>query len=426
MFVFTGQRTEPKKSYILLFDLSTQQATLEPLASTYTFNLSSKNGSDLSSTYPKIYPKKQKDDAQDTAAGADDLFDEDSRDDINDDPDPDNPYDFRHFLAREGSKRGDESEYNTISSPDYRTGTGSAMNTPMVTARKPAPTPASKAKVVAQGAANRKKRASPEPATKPQKKTAPKKQQQPPPTVRLERRATTAPKPEPAKPSRKPAAPPASKIKSAEIVHSSDDSDLDADGEPDSPAPPTPPPPRKSPSPQPVPDADSDYEMEDVSAAAGLEIEVPDARPSRPRHNALASLGLGQNLGLGGYLKSPSNGPISLASAANSVEGSPNPHAFTPRKNRAVLEDSGVIDFGDIGSGAKSDDEEEEEEEGEDGDVEPMDIGPPAQPQGHDAGADALMGMDEEEDAEGEEEDPLYKQMMEGLAGESSEESEEE
>lgn len=432
----------PKKSYILLFDPSTQKATLEPLASTYTFNLASKNGANISKTYQKIYPRKQKDDVQETPAG-DDLFDEAIGDGVEGDPDPDNPYDFRHFLSAEKQKRGDESEYNVASSPDYRTGTGSALNTPQFTARKPAaaatttttktkkPATSKAAKALAQAARKPLKRKSPEPEKTVQKK-APAKTG--PPAVRLERRATTQPKPEPAKPARKAAAPPpSSKIKSAEIVHSSDESDADADAEPEPepepelasspPRSPTPPPPRHH-SPSPEPESDEDEEMEDVASGPSgleLEIEVPDARPaSKPRHTALASLGLGQNLGLG-YLKSPSNGPISLASAANSVEGSPNPHHITPRKNRGNLDDEGVIDFGD--TGGHSDDDEDAYGEAEDGDVEPMDIGPPAQTRRVSVGGAAV----DEQEPEGEEEDPLYKEMMMGLAGgESSEESEEE
>ncbi|KAF2250038.1 hypothetical protein BU26DRAFT_604299 [Trematosphaeria pertusa] len=417
IFVFKGQKTVPKKSYILLLDPASQKATLEPLSSTYTFNLTSKNGADVSSSYPKLYPRKQKEDVQD-AGVADDLFDEGG---AGDDPDPENPYDFRHFLNKE--KRGDESEYNIASSPDYRTGTGSAMNTPQFPARKPASAVSSKPKPTAQAAPKPKKR-KPDPKPLVSKKAEAKKQQAPP--IRLERRATEQKKPQAsaAKPSRKAAAPPPSaKIKSAEIVHSSDESDTDAEPDHEPELVSSPPRTQRSPSPvqrrQLTPESDEDETMEDaIGGALGLEIEVPDARPSKPRHNALKSLGLGPNLGLG-YRKSPSNGPISLVSATNSVEGSPNPHTFTPRKNRAQEED-GVIDFGNFGGRA----DDEDEEEADDGDVEPMDIGPPAQ-------AQRIMsvggGLVNEADAEGEEEDPLYKEMMEGLAGgESSEESEEE
>ncbi|ORY14039.1 RNA polymerase II transcription elongation factor-domain-containing protein [Clohesyomyces aquaticus] len=503
IFTFTGQRTVPKKSYILLFDQSSQKCTLEPLSSSYTFNLQSHNAANVSSTHTKIYPRKSKDDNADTgrAAGAesDDLFDA-NPDDADDEPDPNNPYDFRHFLKKDKDKekRGYDSESQFQSSPDYRTGTGSAYNTPVLPAsRKPLSSTTSKST-----SAKPKPTSQPTPAAKPKprkrkspdadpmlqrKPTTTKKQTQSAPSVRLDRAASTHTKPstKPATNTRKPASKPtnpSSKIKSAEIVHSSSESDADADGESDSPdhpaithalpvSPPT----------QPTRYADdSDSDSSDADAddhdTGLLEIEVPDShsRPTKPK--ALSSLGLGQTLGLGGSHLSPArnrNGPISLASAANSVEGSPNPGvgAFgTPRKAGAGArqvyqnkdDDEDVIDFGNLGGGAADSEEEEEEEDGgyvedrededdadadadadvemedvgggiEDRDVEPMDLGPPAQTNanGHDrkmslgTALTAALGGDADGEEE-DEEDPLYKEMMQGLAGESSEESEEE
>ncbi|KAF2439630.1 hypothetical protein P171DRAFT_466694 [Karstenula rhodostoma CBS 690.94] len=414
VFVFTGQKTVPKKSYILLFDTNSQKATLEPLSSTYTFNIASKNGSDISSTHSKIYPRKQKDDASDEPA-ADDLFGEDVDDNGDGDPDSNNPFDFRHFMNAENIKAGNDSEYAFASSPDYRTGTGSAMNTPQVTARKPA-VASSRPKAIAQAAPKPKKRKSPEPERAAPKKAAPNKQAAPP-TVRIERRATDN------KPARKPTAPPSSKIKSAEIVHSSDESD--ADGEPDNASSP---PARRSPSPphrHVSPESDEDEDMEDVG--------ISGSQPSQSRTGALASLGLGQSIGQG-YLNSPAGGPISLASAASSVQGSPEPDTFTPHKSRTRQQvDDGVIDFGDLGGAAGSEDEEEDAEEddmhdvGEDRDVESIHLGSPAQQADHDGGMSLDADVDADGDAEEEEEDPLLKEMMEGLAGgDSSEESEEE
>jgi hypothetical protein len=296
------------------------------------------------------------------------------------------------------------------------------MNTPVMPAsRKPQPTsttasanPKQKSKINVQPPKAR-KRKSPEPDVMlSRKNTAAKKKEQATPTVRLDRRAST--KAEPAKGGKK-AAPkplPAAKIKSAEIVHSSDDSDLDADGSPASPSPP----------PQRYLDDESDSE-DDNGGGGGLEIEVPDARPGRP--NALKSLGLGQNLGLGlgsrHLSPDPSRGPISLASAANSTEGTPN--RFTQD-----ADDGETFDFGDIGGGSDDDAEAEYEDDEEvdtrprrerDGDVEPMDIGPPVTSMA--SRKTSVPGMAVEED----EDDPLYKEMMEGLAGgDSSEESEEE
>lgn len=418
---------------MLLFDQSTQQATLEPLSSSYTFNLTTKNNKDISSQHAKIYPKKTKDDVpgQD---GHDDLFGEEAGDDESGDPDPDNPYDFRHFLAKDKEKRGDDSDYPGASSPDCRAGTGSAANTPQFGARKPAAATVAKPKA-AEPAAKKRRTVEADPFMK--KKPGPKKAQPPPPpSIQLERRASERPAPETAPKSRsKPAGPPASKIKSSELVHSSDDSDMDADAEAEPEHVASPPRhARRSPSPQRVQNLDIEEEEEDAEADSdgdgGLEIEVPDARPSRPRNTgALASLGLGQSLGAGGGFKSPSTGPISLASATSSVQGSPNPHNFTPRKNRA--QDNSVIDFGDLGGDDDAEGEEDEEDEVEvdveDGnpDVDDFDIGPPArQSTGHDRKASmGASGPAGEED----EDDPLYEEMMKGLIdGDSSSESEEE
>ncbi len=410
VFAFTGQAFAPKKSYVLLFDPSIQQATLEPLSTSYTFNLASRNNKDVSAQYPKIYPKKNKDDSQ--SKDEDELlFGSMVEDEEAGDPDSDNPYDFRHFLSKEKEreKRSDESDYHLASSPDYRTGTGSAVNTPQLGAANPTPAPAPKTKT-SQPASKKRKTATPNPLVSKTKKA------QPTPAVRLQRRATEqSPPPK----SKGKVAGSGSKIVSTEFVHSSDDSDIDADGEAMS-SPPAPA--RRSPSPlhQSSSDNEDDNADRESDGDGGLEIEVPDARPARRNGGALASLGLGQNLGVGN-LRSPSNGPISLASATNSAAASPNPHTFTSQRERQIEDE---IDFGDFGD----DDGEEEEDELEDNDesnrdIEPMDIGPPARQgtSGHDRKA-SMAGMALEDD-----EDDLEKMMMAGLAGgDSSEESEEE
>jgi hypothetical protein len=276
------------------------------------------------------------------------------------------------------------------------------MNTPLMPAsRKPLPSatssaavkPKQKSKINVQPPKAR-KRKSPEPDIMVSRKNNTNKSQIPP-TVRLDRRAST--KVETAKEAKKTDAKPApaAKIKSAELVHSSDDSDLDADGSPASPSPP----------PQRYLDDESDSD-DDVGGGGGLEIEVPDARPGKPR-TALASLGLGQGLGLGGgglrhLSPDPARGPISLASAANSVEGTPN------RFNQDA-DDGETFDFGDIGGDSDEDAEAED------------DIGPPVTSMASRKMSVGGMAVEEDED------DPLYKEMMEGLAGgDSSEESEEE
>lgn len=387
MFVFNGSRTAPSKSYVLVFDQTTQTATLERLTGTYTFNLSSKNGKDMSSDHGKIYPKKShKDSVHDKEEGEGDLFGEEAGDEANQgtEPDASNPYDFRHFLNAVQKQKDTPEDRGYASSPDYRSATAtSTANTPLSR-----PAPAKKRKTASVFAA------------KPAAKGAPKTPAAP--AINLERRATEHSLP--AKPS-KPAPPATGKIKSAEFVQDSSDSDLDAEGEVDSSAP-SPKHSRRSPSPgqrqdDDNSDAEAEEEDENDDDDAGLEIEVPDARPNAHRSNS--------HLGVGGGVRgprSPSNGPMSLASAANSVEN-------TPRRGAAAEE----IDFGDLGG----DDDAEGEEEDED--VERMDIGPPAREARKSVSAAAGNGAA----AEVDEDDPLYMEMMEGLAGgDSSEESEEE
>jgi hypothetical protein len=349
----------------------------------------------MSSAHDKIYPKKaHKDSVHDRQDDAD-LFGEQPGDNDTADPDPNNPYDFRHFLSKEKNKAADDSEHGFISSPEYRTGAGSASDTPQRKLVAPKPKPVVTAP---------KKR-----KTDPMVKRPAARKPAPAPTVRLDRRVTDRAADTP-KAKTKASQPPASKIKSSEIVHSSDDSDMEHGDKASSHSPVrrrTPTPPHHS---HHASNSDDDGEVDNDSDGA-LEIEVPDARPPRPRN----ALGLGQNLG-SGFLKSPSAGPRSLASAANSVDGSP-----APGRNRHMADD-GVIDFGELGG----DDDEEgdygdvEMEDDGDVDVEPMNIGPPAR---QDSRKVSTGGGAADED----EDDPLYKEMMEGLAeGDSSEESEEE
>ncbi|KAL1641989.1 hypothetical protein SLS61_009872 [Didymella pomorum] len=389
MFVFNGSRTAPSKSYVLRFDQTTQKATLERLTDTYTFNLSSKNGADVSSHYGKIYPKKtHKDSVHDKDEGEADLFGEEASDAANEGtvPDAHNPYDFRHFLNAVKKDRPEDRGY--ASSPDHRSNLASTVNTPV---SRPQPKKRKQTSVFANT----------KPAAKSVQKAAAA------PTITLERRATEHEGPKkPSKTSAPSNAGTTGKIKSAEFVQDSSDSDVDAEGEVDSSAPsPHHRQGRRSPSPGRRQDDDmSDAEGEDddeLVGYGGLEIEVPDARPNARNTS---------HLGIGGArgLRSPSNGPISLASAANSVENTP---------HRGAQADE--IDFGDLGG------EDEEDDE----DVERMDIGPPARQDtrksvgvaGPPGGAAAPSGAEVDED------DPLYMEMMEGLAGgDSSEESEEE
>lgn len=411
MFVFSGTRTAPSKSYVLLFDQTTHKATLERLDSTYTFNLSTKNGTDVSSSYGKIYPKKShKDSVHDKEEGEIELFGDEPGDEANEgtEPDASNPYDFRHFLNAVKSKKDTPEDRGYASSPDYRSNAAaSTVDTPVLPARR-AVEPAAK-----------KRKAASLFAKKPTAKGAATSKKPTAPAINLERRATERSQPSTSQSKPAAAGAPASKIKSAEFIQSSDESDVDADGEPDSsfPTPRHTTTTRRSPSPgHRTHDTHSSAE-EDSADDGELEIEVPDTRPS---HRHTAHLNVSSGAAARG-LRSPSNGPISLASAATSVAG-------TPRQHTAAEE----IDFGDLDVDGDADADGDEEDE--DVDVERMDIGPPARPergdrksvsaaQGSGGGAGGGNGAAAAE----VDEDELYMEMMEGLAGgDSSEESEEE
>lgn len=421
VYTFTGQKSALKKSYVLVFDPSLQQATLEPLSNSYTFNLATRNNVNIASQHTKIYPKRAKGESQEKDDDAD-LFGDVAGDDDGGDPDPDNPYDFRHFLTKEKEKQGDESEYHFASSPDYRTdrtGTGSAVNTPQLGAKSATPATTAKTKAVDTVLKKRRTTTTSPMVSKP-------KRAQPTPAVRLQRTATgTTPKPK----AKAAAAAPSSKIKSAEIIHSSDESDQDADGEVDS-SPPAPA--HQSPTPSQGERLDDDNnddnedddgedaedESQEGGSGGGLEIIDPDDRPVRRGKGALAGLGLGQNIGAG-FLRSPSNGPISLASAANSVVGSPNPQNLASRRH---VEEEEEIDFGELG--AEDAEDEEDEDESHDKDIEDMHTGPPVR---QSTGQDRKPSMPAVATVADDDEDDLEKMMMEGLAGgDSSEESEEE
>ncbi|KAF2488985.1 hypothetical protein BU16DRAFT_586752 [Lophium mytilinum] len=401
-YVFRGQKTQSKKSYVLIFDPAKQTATLEPLSSTYTFNLKStpteSSSSKLAQRYPQIKPLKD----HDSQDGADDLFDDGKSVGGSDsEPDAQNPYDWRHFLSRDSGASSPDihSSLNTPRS-DFSRGT------PLIVAHKPPPSaslskipPKSRTSTTSQPLPTRK-------AT-----TSATKKPPPNPTVRLDRRASTRPTdPQPFKTTagskaKKPVP------KSAEIVHSSDDSSSDHD------------------------------------ATTSRTIEDPSSTSTAHPPRALASLGLGQSLGLGGargFLKSPSNGPISLHSAANSASGSPEASPFRRAARRQNNDDDDdVIDFGDTGGGGHSSEEEddgyvEDDEEGSgldlvdadaDADVEEMELGPPVREPVKGAGrrmsVSGLVQEEEEEEAAGvEDEDEGYDfeaEMMQGLLSQDDE-----
>lgn len=412
----------------------------------------------MSSQYGKIYPKKaHKDSVHDKDGnGEPDLFGEAvEQGDEGQVPEEGNPYDFRRFLnAVKGRK--DEGDKGYASSPDYRSGVGtgtSTVNTPLqsatTTSRKAEPVQKKRKTASVFAPTTKKKQSAKPPATAPE--------------IHLERRAFTRPVASTsAKEKRKSAAAAAAassggKIKSAEFVQDTSDSDVDAEGDTDSHAP-TPRHTHRHPHKPTLSPGHRASDTEEQSAPSSpasaspsstpsdaenddaLEIEIPDAKPHRKNTSHLhvhtsATRGL----------RSPSGRPISLASAANSVVGSP------VEVGRLGRVDDDEIDFGEVGGG-EGDAEGEEDE-----DVEMMELGPPVRAEGKrvsggggaaGAGAGATGssgagatgsgggggggaggGVSSTGPAAGEddEDDPLFQEMMQGLAeGESSEESEEE
>lgn len=392
VYKYSGQQRKSKKSYVLIFNQDTQTCTLEPLSSTYNFNIHStpweSSSSKLVQQYPQLQAKEEDhpglDDADNIEEGVSD-----------EEPDPDNPYDYRHYIniARDVSP---------TPSPLLRpTNTG---NTPGLHSARPKPT------------AEAKPRSRPATKTDPlrpaQRKPISKAPQRPTPTVRLDRRASTRPGDGSEK--RGPKLPKSGSkgaAKSDYYVHSSDDDEEPTTSQPAA---------REQSSPS---DVDDDVDFN--TGGGGLEIDFGDSPPTKRKNKVLALPG------------SAHGGPISLHSAANS----PNSRVVTPRQQRKdrKTEDL-VIDF-DHSSGGYEEEEEEEsdvdalpavrkkggdvdvsmqdvsDDEGDE-DVEPMSLGSPAHQQ--------QTGGDEEDDADADLDAEFEAQMMQGLADadESEEESE--
>jgi len=386
-YTYSGPRRDPKNSYVLIFDQTKQTCTLERLSSSFDLNLESTPVEDsapkLQERYPHIPPLIE------PTEDPSNLFDDDAE------PDPDNPFDYRHFL-KVALKEHPPSVLSRSPSPLPQTQntprlnpSSQYMSSPKVVARSPALAPGSplapsRSPIPRRSGApgksdilrpmNAKKRriqditpaeSSPTPPLNPAKETAEKpkpamqkdkKVTQLTPSVRLDRRAGTRPN-----------AP-----KSAEFVHSSSSSPDDGAGagaaavsSPQIFSPAVPPTSHLTHTIQSVPD----------------ETITLDYSPANPAHRRMLGAALAAH---------SSTGPISLRSAA----ASPDSRVHSPLQvSRRREEGPEEIDFGDTDIG-----------EGDDGDVVPMRLGSP------------VVGV---RDAEGEgEEDDFEAELMQGLVGE--------
>src|SRR5579871_5069889 len=89
-YTYSGPRRDSKNSYVLIFDQTKQTCTLEHLSSSFDLNLEStpveQSASKLQERYPYIPSLTEPTEDQSN------TFDDDAE------PDPDNPFDYRHFL----------------------------------------------------------------------------------------------------------------------------------------------------------------------------------------------------------------------------------------------------------------------------------------------------------------------------------------
>lgn len=95
-YLYSGTQ-QPSESYALLFNPISQSFTLDRVSTDFTFNLRStptiKSSKALASTYPHLYTG-----VSDPESSSDELLEENDLDTSG--ADPNNPYDYRHFLKR--------------------------------------------------------------------------------------------------------------------------------------------------------------------------------------------------------------------------------------------------------------------------------------------------------------------------------------
>lgn len=141
IYLYNGSQ-QPTESLALIYDPSTSSFTLDKIDSEFRFNLRSTptndDASKLAAQYPQLDTGLQ--DAEETENG-EDLFDENQNPD-DEEPDPDNPYDYRHFLksARAGHSPSPEPSVYGSPRPSHTFNTS-----PMLAASSPLrPSPAPK------------------------------------------------------------------------------------------------------------------------------------------------------------------------------------------------------------------------------------------------------------------------------------------
>jgi RNA polymerase II transcription elongation factor len=377
-YAYSGARkSSPKNSYVLVFDTNNQTCTLEPLSSSYTFNLQSTPHESSIATLNDKYPPIPASDGEQGQNVEDGSFDEEG---VDDGPDPKNPFDYRHFLNQRDEAPPSPVPGGRIDSPRLNAAPTTSERGPRATPKAQAQQPKPKFKI--SQIAKRGAKAKPAASTTT-------------PSVRLERRAST-------RPALKKTAPTSTKNtklapKSAEFVHDSSSSSAPA-------------------SPPPLEQSSQSQELHTSTFDGGLEIDFGDSGPPIKRKGAASSLLASAAADL---VAAAHNGPISLRSAANSPGGSrvttPRHQQKGQRRRPTEVEEldlgdaGGDIDLGDAGGEDEEDEEDEdedEEEEEEEGYVEDNESDEEEEVGVHGRSrADTLTTRpeeDDEEDAEGE------------------------
>ncbi|MBE7179688.1 MAG: hypothetical protein INR71_00500, partial [Terriglobus roseus] len=225
---YAGGRRDLKRSYALVLDPGAHTCTLHPLRSSYAFNVvatpAEPSAARLADRHPQLRPRQEPGSADGAAADGGGGAGDDERDtDPNGTPDPDNPYDYRHYLqhAREPSRS--VSPEPARGAPAHASTTG--RQTPLSRSNVGTPLALTASKRATAAAKARK-------ASPPAGSTLSKSKGAGTPSVRLERRATAKAKPQPSKkiksitqPKKNPT------VKSDYYVHSSS-SDNDDTAEP--------------------------------------------------------------------------------------------------------------------------------------------------------------------------------------------------
>ena len=97
--VYAGTQQEPSTKYILIFDPQTQTFTLDKVDADFNFNPQTHLDNDTTATAHSQHPQLESQ-APIVGSSDEDVFVDPNDEHDSDEPDPDNGYDYRHYLKR--------------------------------------------------------------------------------------------------------------------------------------------------------------------------------------------------------------------------------------------------------------------------------------------------------------------------------------